>query len=74
VRAATRVTAHRRTRPQRAHDADAPDRLTASTSRPARGGGEVFTVEAFQQVNNVLLEQSKSPFANPRNVAAGSLR
>jgi DNA ligase (NAD+) len=37
--------------------------------------GEVFfTVEAFAKVNDVLMEQGKTPFANPRNAAAGSLR
>ena len=56
--------------------ADIPDRL--------RGGavpdlieirGEVFfTVDAFTKVNDTLLEQGKTPFANPRNAAAGSLR
>ncbi|TWP36556.1 NAD-dependent DNA ligase LigA [Leekyejoonella antrihumi] len=37
--------------------------------------GEVFfPVEAFEQLNAQLVEQGKSPFANPRNAAAGSLR
>ncbi len=37
--------------------------------------GEVFfTVEAFLGVNDALMEQHKTPFANPRNAAAGSLR
>jgi DNA ligase (NAD+) len=37
--------------------------------------GEVyFTAEVFARVNEVLLEQNKPPFSNPRNAAAGSLR
>ena len=37
--------------------------------------GEVFfTVDAFTQVNEELMERGKTPFANPRNAAAGSLR
>jgi DNA ligase (NAD+) len=37
--------------------------------------GEVFLpVEAFQRLNDSLLEAGKQPFANPRNSAAGSLR
>jgi DNA ligase (NAD+) len=37
--------------------------------------GEVyFTTEAFTKVNETLLDQGKTPFANPRNAAAGSLR
>jgi DNA ligase (NAD+) len=37
--------------------------------------GEIyFTVEAFTKVNDTLMEQGKTPFANPRNAAAGSLR
>jgi DNA ligase (NAD+) len=37
--------------------------------------GEVFfTVEGFTQVNESLMERGKTPFANPRNAAAGSLR
>ena len=37
--------------------------------------GEVFfTVEGFTQVNDSLMERGKTPFANPRNAAAGSLR
>jgi DNA ligase (NAD+) len=37
--------------------------------------GEVFfTVEAFTQVNEAIMGQGRTPFANPRNAAAGSLR
>ncbi|HET7306133.1 MAG TPA: NAD-dependent DNA ligase LigA, partial [Segeticoccus sp.] len=37
--------------------------------------GEVFfPVEAFAELNASLVESGKSPFANPRNAAAGSLR
>ena len=37
--------------------------------------GEVFfPVEAFEKLNASLVEEGKSPFANPRNAAAGSLR
>jgi DNA ligase (NAD+) len=37
--------------------------------------GEAYlTVEGFNAVNNAQMEQGKTPFANPRNAAAGSLR
>ena len=37
--------------------------------------GEVFLpVEAFERLNEALLEEGKPPYANPRNTAAGSLR
>ncbi len=37
-------------------------------------GEAYFTVEGFKSVNESLLERGKTPFANPRNAAAGSLR
>ncbi|MFG1602554.1 NAD-dependent DNA ligase LigA [Actinoplanes sp. NPDC049265] len=37
--------------------------------------GEIyFPVSAFADLNALLVEQGKDPFANPRNAAAGSLR
>mgnify|MGYP002277981562 FL=1 len=37
--------------------------------------GEVFLpIEAFERLNEALLEEGKAPYANPRNTAAGSLR
>lgn len=37
--------------------------------------GEIFfPIEAFADLNAALVEGGKSPFANPRNAAAGSLR
>jgi DNA ligase (NAD+) len=56
--------------------ADVPDRLRgAGVPELMEIRGEVFfTVDAFTKVNDTLLEQGKSPFANPRNAAAGSLR
>ena len=37
-------------------------------------GEAFFTVEGFTSVNDSLMEKGKTPFANPRNAAAGSLR
>jgi DNA ligase (NAD+) len=56
--------------------ADVPDRLTGSDLPDlVEIRGEVyFTVDAFTKVNDTLMEQGKTPFANPRNAAAGSLR
>ena len=56
--------------PHRLHGADehpVPARLEVR--------GEVFLpVEAFEKLNELMVEQGKAPFANPRNAAAGSLR
>jgi DNA ligase (NAD+) len=56
-----------------------PDRLTGTDEFPVpellEVRGEVFLpVEAFERLNDSLLEAGKAPFANPRNSAAGSLR
>jgi DNA ligase (NAD+) len=56
-----------------------PDRLTGTDEFPVPDlievRGEVFLpVEAFERLNDSLLEAGKAPFANPRNSAAGSLR
>ncbi len=56
-----------------------PDRLTGTDEFPVPGlvevRGEVFLpVEAFERLNESLLEAGKQQFANPRNSAAGSLR
>jgi DNA ligase (NAD+) len=50
---------------------------TTSIAVPSRleVRGEVFIpVEAFKRLNQDRLENGESPFANPRNAAAGSLR
>ncbi len=59
--------------------ASVPDRLTGTDEFPVPAlvevRGEVFLpVEAFERLNDSLLEAGKPPFANPRNSAAGSLR
>lgn len=56
-----------------------PHRLTGTDDFPVpelvEVRGEVFLpVEAFERLNESLLEAGKAPFANPRNSAAGSLR
>jgi DNA ligase (NAD+) len=56
-----------------------PHRLRADDEHPVPGRlevrGEVFLpVEAFEKLNESMVEQGKAPFANPRNAAAGSLR
>ncbi|WP_151081589.1 NAD-dependent DNA ligase LigA [Nocardioides cynanchi] len=56
-----------------------PDRLTGSDEHPVpellEVRGEVFLpVQAFERLNESLLEAGRPPFANPRNSAAGSLR
>ena len=37
-------------------------------------GEVIMQLEAFEQLNERLLEAGKEPFANPRNAAAGALR
>jgi DNA ligase (NAD+) len=56
--------------------ADVPERLKGKdVPELIEVRGEVFfTAEAFTKVNDALMEQGKTPFANPRNAAAGSLR
>jgi DNA ligase (NAD+) len=56
-----------------------PDRLTGTDEFPVPDlvevRGEVFLpVEAFERLNESLVEAGKQQFANPRNSAAGSLR
>jgi DNA ligase (NAD+) len=80
VRASTRgdgvrgegITANVRTIrpvPLRLRDDDrpVPDRLAVR-------GEALIGIEAFDQLNERLMEEGKEPFANPRNAAAGSLR
>ena len=59
--------------------ANVPHRLAASDDYPPPGRvevrGEVFLpVEAFERLNESMLDTGRGPFANPRNAAAGSLR
>lgn len=56
-----------------------PHRLTPSEEYPVPARvevrGEVFLpVEAFEKLNETMLDTGRGPFANPRNAAAGSLR
>ncbi len=58
---------------------DIPHTLTETEAAPVPDRveirGEVFIpVSDFEKLNEHLVEQGKSPFANPRNSAAGSLR
>jgi len=56
-----------------------PSRLSGTSRYPVPAlvevRGEVFLpVEAFEKLNESMLEAGKAPFSNPRNAAAGSLR
>jgi DNA ligase (NAD+) len=58
---------------------DVPERLTAAKKYPVPDvlevRGEVFfRLADFEALNAALVEDGKTPFANPRNSAAGSLR
>ena len=58
---------------------DVPGQLTANEAYPIPAvlevRGEVFfRVADFEALNAALVEDGKTPFANPRNSAAGSLR
>ncbi|HZE01800.1 MAG TPA: NAD-dependent DNA ligase LigA [Pseudonocardiaceae bacterium] len=58
---------------------DIPERLRSGTEYPVpellEVRGEVFfRLADFAELNAALVEAGKSPFANPRNSAAGSLR
>jgi DNA ligase (NAD+) len=56
-----------------------PHRLSGSEEYPVPARlevrGEVYLpVEAFERLNETMLDTGRGPFANPRNAAAGSLR
>ena len=57
-----------------------PHRLTVASTGPAvptllEVRGEIFlSPQAFERLNDTLMNDGKAPFANPRNAAAGSLR
>jgi DNA ligase (NAD+) len=56
-----------------------PTRLKASKKYPVPAYVEVrgevfFPTEAFEEFNSAWAESGKTPFSNPRNAAAGSLR
>jgi DNA ligase (NAD+) len=55
---------------------DVPERLKGTgVPELLEVRGEVFfNVDSFTAVNDQLMSQGKTPFANPRNAAAGSLR
>ena len=55
---------------------DVPDRLTGEdVPELLEVRGEVyFPVAGFEKLNESLVDAGKTPFANPRNAAAGSLR
>ncbi|UCG85350.1 MAG: NAD-dependent DNA ligase LigA [Gemmatimonadota bacterium] len=55
-----------------------PLRLRSVGAKPpaflAIRGEVIMRIAAFEELNEMLLVEGKSPFANPRNAAAGSLR
>ena len=56
-----------------------PDRLSGTDDYPVPARvevrGEVFLpVEAFEKLNETMVDTGRGPFANLRNAAAGSLR